>query len=247
MAGGIMSPHTKQLVIQKATSCTTIACRLDVPPFATAYPKQLSKAGCIIALDLHGVVFSLSLSHIIKLLWRCPDKRKLFLLCINLRFWYSALKAVLEKQVIEQLINTLAQQHAMFAPFKPLALEIANAQKPNQNMIRLLQKMRARNYSLIAFSNIGAYSITTLTIQYPDIFGLFDYIIHTSAHDNYIAKPSPQAFDKLLRVVDTETTSIIFIDDTAKNIRQARTMGLYTIPFFNVHVLEQTLKHLKIL
>lgn len=242
-----MSPHTKQLVIQKtSTSYTTITCRLDVPPFATAYPKQLSKTGCVIALDLHGVVFSLSLRHIVKLLWQCPQKHKLLILCVNVRFWHSALKAVLQKQVIEQLINTLAQQHAVFAPFKPLALEIANAQKPNQAMVSLLNKLRARNYSLIAFSNIGAYSITTLAMRYPDIFNLFDHIIHTSAHDNYVAKPSPQAFDKLLGVVDIEKTPLIFIDDTAKNIKQARAMGLYAIPFFNVQILEQTLKHLKI-
>jgi hypothetical protein len=170
MAGGIMSPHTKQLVIQKtSTTYTTIACRLDVPPFATSYRKQLNTTNCVIALDLHGVVFSLSLRQIAQLLWQCPQKHKLCALCFNMSFWYSALKAVLQKQVIEQLINTLAQQHEVFAPFKPLALEIANAQKPNQSMVNLLHTLRARNYTLIAFSNIGAYSITTLTMSYPEI------------------------------------------------------------------------------
>lgn len=240
-----MSPHTKLFVVSNIGH-KTVSSFFDVPFFATAYPKTFSAEDTVIAFDLHGVLFDSSYRSIIKILWQCPHKLRLISLGFHLPMVRSVLTAIFKKYVIEQCINTLAKDHAVFVPIRPTALAVANAQKINYDTLDLIKKLHEKQYKLIVFSNIGEESIARMRAEFPAIFDYFSHVIHTSARDNYIAKPSTHAFDKLLAHVGPHK-QIIFIDDAFKNIKQAHALGLYPIPFFNAALLKETLKYLKIL
>lgn len=201
----------------------------------------------VIVFDLHGVLFSSSWQQIIYLLWQCPYKLRGFILLFNPLLMYTMFSGIYKKQVIEQLINTLVEKHPAFEPIKETAIAVANAQKVNYETLKILKDLHRQDFKLIAFSNIGQQSIEVLRKRHPEIFKLFTQIIHTSAQDNYIAKPSSQAFAKLLEHVDPQREKIIFIDDTSKNLKRAQEIGLQPIRFFNSGILEIMLKNLEIL
>lgn len=213
--------------------------------------QKFTPENTVIVFDLHGIIFSSSIRGIIKALWYCPHKLRACALLIHFTLVYKVastiLQAIIKKHVIEQVLNTLTKKYTPLAPFKESALAIANAQKINQEMVTILKKLHAQKYTLMAFSNIGQYSINLLSSRYPEIFNLFSQTIYTSAKDNYIAKPEIRAFDKLFMHVNPEEKHIIFVDDTFKNIQQAHALGIYTIPFLSATHLEQTFRHLKIL
>jgi len=201
----------------------------------------------VIVFDLHGVLFSSSWRQVIYLLWQCPYKLRGFILLFNPLLMYTMFSGIYKKHVIEQVINTLVEKHPAFTPIKETAIAVANAQKVNQKTLNILKNLHTQGFKLIAFSNIGERSIEVLRERYQDIFNLFTHVIHTSAQDNYIAKPSTQAFAKLLAHLDLGTEQVIFIDDTPKNLKCAQQMGLQPIRFFNSAVLEIMLENLEIL
>jgi FMN phosphatase YigB (HAD superfamily) len=240
-----MSPHTQQFIVTSSAT-GTIASLLDLPLFANAYPQQFTPKNTAIAFDLHGVLFQSSYYHIAKILLRCPHKLRLISLFVNIPMVRTVLTAIFKKYVIEQCINTLTAQHAIFTPIRPTAIAVANAQKINHDTLEIIQKLHARGYKLIVFSNIGEESISLMRKQFPTIFSYFSHVIHTSAGERYIAKPSLRAFDKLLAHIAPET-NVILIDDVFKNIKQAHALGLYPVPFFNASLLKDTLCYLKVL
>ena len=201
----------------------------------------------VVVFDLHGVVFSSSWRQIIILLWRCPHKIRGFVLLFNPFLMYTMLAGIYKKYVIEQLIETLVEKHPSFVPIKETAIAVANAQKVNKKTLKILCDLHVQQVKLIAFSNIGERSIMVLRERHPEIFELFSHVIHTSAHDNYVAKPSRQAFDKLLVHVNPAEETVIFVDDTRKNLDLACELGLLSVPFLKPRVLEIMLKNLKIL
>lgn len=240
-----MSPHTKQFVIAE-TAPFTIANSFDVPLFASAYLMRFNPENTVIAFDLHGVVFTSSYRGIAKILLFCPHKLRLLSLFVNIPMVRTVLTAIFKKYVIEQCINTLAAKHPIFVPIRPTALAVANAQKINHDTLAIIKQLHATGYELIVFSNIGEESIGLMRKRFPAVFDYFLTVIHTSAREQYLAKPSSRAFDKLFAHVGLEK-NIIFVDDAYKNIKRAHELGLYPIPFFNAKILKETLKYLKIL
>lgn len=243
-----MGPHTKYFVARAFnTQEKTLFSQFDAPPSAGAYPKEFSPQITTIVLDLHGVLFSSSIPEIISIIWHCPHKLKFLRLITNIPLAHTVVDGVLKKYVIEQLIQELSQKHHLFDYFKDTALAVANAQKINLRMLSLLQDLHAKNYQLVAFSNIGERSIEILSTRYPEVFKLFSHVIYTSAHDNYAAKPDIKAFNKLFQYANPASKKIILIDDTYKNIWQAHALGLFPIPFTGTRSLKQTLIQLNII
>ena len=210
------------------------------------YPQNLAPENTVIAFDLHGVIFSSSIRQILTIVWHCPNKLRFLKLITNIRLARTVVNGVFKKYVIEQLIQELSHKHPLFDQFKDTALAVANAQKVNQKTFVLLKDLHAKNYQLVAFSNIGEQSIKILSTRHPEVFDLFSHVIYTSAQDNFVAKPHPQAFDKLFVCITPTEKNIVFIDDSSKNIKQAHALGIYPITFSSARSLKQALKQLKI-
>lgn len=209
---------------------------------------EFSPANTTIVLDLHGVVFCLSCAEVMYELLRAPRKYYFVPLLFNISLWYTAFKALYQKQVVEQLLEQLAYKYSSFARVHKTALKVINAQKPSAPMVTLLQQLRAQQYRLVVFSNIGACSMACLKERYPQVFDLFDVVVYTSSCDQYIAKPSSKAFDKLFDALEgCKTAHYIFIDDTAVNLVQANLCGMHTIKFVSAHKLKQCLKQWHVL
>lgn len=237
-----MSPHTKHFVIHQHMQAKIIA----ESEFDNPLPQPMTnKSHLSIVFDLHGVIFRMSPFMVFKQIVQCPHKYNMLKLLVNIRFLYDLLYAILYKKVIEEWIYLLAAKYPDFAQIKETALTIANAQKPTAHMKEILTTLKKHHYHLIAFSNIGDESIQILSKKYPDIFNLFDTIIHSNKKDGYIAKPSLESFKKLLQC--TKNKNILFIDDTAKNIYQADCHGVQGILFINSLILEQTLHQIGII
>ena len=236
-----MSPHTKQLIINLGKQKNiSLESDLDNP-----LQRAIINTRNTIVFDLHGVIFRVSPILVIKSLLKCPQKRCFFKLILNLPFLYDFICTIFCKKVIEEWINLLSEKYSDFAKIKPTAIEIANAQKPVLNMEKILKKLKEKRYTLVIFSNIGEESMSILVKRYPDIFNLFEKIIYSSKNDNYIAKPSPKAFQKLFHQVGHH--NFIFVDDTTKNIEQAHKQNIHGILFINSFTFEHTLKRFGIL
>lgn len=188
----------------------------------------------IIVFDLNGVVLHLSPLRVTSLVWQSPYKWRMFALAFNPWFVGRILRGLWRKQVLEQLINELAQRHTLFTPMRSTALEIVNAQYARPALFALLQELKEKNYRLAILTNIGQESIEILTKANPELFKLFDYITHSSAHDGYCAKPNPKAFEKLLSQIRQNIPAPrqpIFVDDHTPNITQAEHMGMTGIRY----------------
>jgi HAD superfamily hydrolase (TIGR01509 family) len=238
-----MSPHTKQLIIHYSDSHEILAeSDLDNP-----LPQQsVMKKDTVIAFDLHGVIFQMSPLLVIKHLIKCPSKKSFFRLLLNIPFMYHFIRTICYKKVIDEWIFSFAKKYKDFAQIQTTAFEVANAQKPTPNIKKLLFKLKKQHYKLYIFSNIGEQSIAILQKRFPEIFELFDTIIYSSPKDNYVAKPSSAAFEKLFKTT-AENQSYVFIDDNKKNIKKARDFNIYGIRFINTLLLEDTLHQIGIL
>jgi len=241
-----MSPHTKQFIIQSGTKKTiTAESELDHPLHISS-TKKFEPQKTTIVFDLHGVIFQTSIRNVLKSIWHCPHKSTLFKLLFNLRFVCDLLLDISRKKVIEQCIHRLANKYHHFDQIKPTAFALAHAQKPINHTVHLLKQLKKRGYRLVAFSNIGTQSMKVLKKQYPAILNLFDITIYSSKDDDYIAKPSPEAFKKLFRIIGNNK-NCIFIDDTINNIQQAYQYNIYSILFIDAFILEQSLNQIGIL
>ncbi len=199
-----------------------------------------------IVLDLHDVVFRMSWSGVLQELVRTPRLVDLVPLAFNIPLWYDAVWSLRNKKVVEQMLERLAAKHPSFARVHETAFKMVNRQKPVPGMVEILQQLRARTYELVIFSNIGGRSVQALKEQHPQVFKLFDKIVHANHCDGYIAKPAPAAFEKFFAVCGREKR-YIFIDDTPKNLAQARVHQMHTVRFVNAAQLLHELRQLNIL
>jgi len=242
-----MSPHTKQFIIQPTRTRLIISeSSLDHPNLQINPTETFSPEKTTIAFDLHGVVFQTSKRNVLKAIWKCPHKAALLKLLFNIHFIYDLLSAISRKKVIEQWIYFLAKKYAAFDKIKPTAFEIVESQKPINLTVQMLTKLKTHGYKLVAFSNIGTQSMKALKAQYPAILDLFDVTIYSHKDDGYIAKPSPEAFQKLNDAIGI-SQNCIFIDDTFTNIQHSYQHGIYGILFMNAFSLKQSFIEIGIL
>lgn len=204
--------------------------------------RQMIPKETAFVFDLHGVVFRFNPARALYDALNTKHKKKLFLAIINPFLIWDVLKLMHTSAVVEEAIMAISHRHPDLKELIPLALKMANEQLPIEPTIKLIEQIKKNGFKVFVFSNIGEHSAQILKDKYPQIFTLFDGVLVTTAKDNYLMKPSEQAFIKFLNKFGFTKEQIIFIDDKQSNIHVARRMGIPAIQFINPHQCTQLLQ-----
>lgn len=191
------------------------------------------KPGTAFVFDLHGVVFRFDPILALTTAANASNKKLLLKTALNPSIIWDVIKLLYKSTVVEEAVMAIGYKHPNLKAIIPTALQIANAQVPILPTVELIQQIKQNGFKLYVFSNIGEQSAAILQTKYPEIFALFDGILVTESHDNYIMKPSPAAFNKFLTKFNLTKNQLVFIDDKQANIHIARTMGIAAIQFVN--------------
>lgn len=194
-------------------------------PFST----PLHAKNTIIVFDIHGVLFHHNYPLMIRKSLYNGALFRVLPHVLNKNFLKDFFSMVRRNALAEEYIIGLASRHAKIAPFIPLGIDIANAQKANEPVIAIVKELKKRGYQLHILSNIGSIIFEDLRAKNPDIFALFDEIKVAKAEEGYLGKPHRMMFNNYQIQLNKENKFIIFIDDKSKNIKAARAQTMVSI------------------
>ena len=100
--------------------------------------------------------------------------------------------------------------------------------QPIPETVLLLGRLKKRQHTLYALSNMGEYSMTKLEKINP-FLEIFDGMVISS--EIKLVKPDPAIFHHLLHKFGIKAQESVFIDDHAPNIHTAASLGFHTIHF----------------
>jgi 2-haloacid dehalogenase len=109
---------------------------------------------------------------------------------------------------------------------------------PIPETVKLLSELRALNWPLYALTNWNSDKFKIALGRY-DFLGWFREIVVSG--DVGLKKPDPQIFKLLLKRCGLDATSTLFIDDSAKNVASAESLGFKVIHFTSPAALRQEL------
>lgn len=185
----------------------------------------------IFIFDLHGVVFKLDAYQVMKEIFRTPYKYQLLKTLFYPKVVFTTYYSLKKGGVAEEVLLNLSKDLPQFQKLLPTGFNIINAQKPIQQTVSIIKKLKASGYKVCIFSNIGDHSIKMLEEKYPQIFKYFDDILGCTKKDNYIKKPSPESFRKCINFFNVDPSKIIFVDDKKINVSAATNFGIQAILF----------------
>ena len=108
--------------------------------------------------------------------------------------------------------------------------------------VEVLRKLEHSNYELFGLTNWSAETFPYALENY-DFFKIFDGKIVVSGTEKLI-KPNPKIWEVLLERYHIKADESVFIDDNAKNIEVAKSLGFITIHITPETDLEKELKDL---
>lgn len=117
-------------------------------------------------------------------------------------------------------------------------------QKPkslNQSVVDLIKELKQKQYKIVLLSNYSRDGATKIR-HHPELSTLFDLMLISG--ETGLAKPHPEAYSDLIKKLGFQADQIIFIDDSPKNIKTAKDMGIVTILCQNIKTLRQRLVNL---
>lgn len=196
----------------------------------------------VIVFDLNGVLIRYSPLMACKCFVKYNHKFKLLLLILNPLHSFSIFYLLVTESVIEKMVMMLFQKYSAFRQHKEFIMDLINCQIPIPKTMEIVITLKNKGYELGLFTNIGEHSTAKLKSVYPRLFEQFQCIIYSEARDNYVSKPALITFERLKNCIGNK--SIIFIDDTKKNITIAQHVGLHTIHFISPKKLRCQLKEL---
>ena len=97
----------------------------------------------------------------------------------------------------------------------------------NEEMVRFIKSVK-ESYPVYLLSNAMSSFLREILEKY-DLYGLFDDI-YISA-ELKLAKPDPEFFEECLSRIGAKAEEAVMIDDNAKNLDGARSVGIDTILF----------------
>ena len=96
--------------------------------------------------------------------------------------------------------------------------------------VALLKEVKRRGYRLYGLTNWEAETIGVAYERY-DFFSLFDGIVVSG--EEYVIKPEPEIYRRLLDRYRLRADECLFIDDNAQNIEAALALGFAAVRFDN--------------
>ena len=116
--------------------------------------------------------------------------------------------------------------------------------EPNEEVVVLVRRLKTRA-AIALLTNNSDLVRDGLEDSYPDVLELFRPQLFSA--DLGVMKPDPRIYQLVLNLLDSEPAETLFIDDTAKHIAGAQTMGLTTHHFRTAEILEKELEALALL
>lgn len=110
------------------------------------------------------------------------------------------------------------------------------------DVVTLIKRLK-KNYKIALFSDNFAPLLRKM-LKKHELTELFDEILISSEHT--MKKPDPKFFELMLSMVHAKKDEVIFIDDTAENIKAAQKLGIHSILFTDTAQLRNELKLLNI-
>jgi HAD superfamily hydrolase (TIGR01509 family) len=107
----------------------------------------------------------------------------------------------------------------------------------NTEMRGFVKDLKKQGYTVVVFSNIIKEIADIMRIN--GYYDIFDVVVLSC--DIGVMKPHPQAYDKLIAMVQEDVSSCIFIDDKEENIIAGRDKGIEGIVFKSKDLLQYEL------
>ena len=114
----------------------------------------------------------------------------------------------------------------------------------NTNVVSIVKKLKAKGYKVALLSNYSKKGGRRMR-KVMHLDKIFDLMLISG--ETGLAKPHPDAFLDLINKLDITPSEIIFIDDSPKNIKTAKELGIATILCENPKDLNHQLKEMGIL
>lgn len=203
---------------------------------------MINQKNHVIIFDLHEVLVKMDYKRIFfSLLKKAYRIDIILILCKP-----SSLRLLKElfatSRVPEQYFLSFAKQYSSFEKLMPFFISLLNQQNLLHDSITIVKQLKQHGYHLYLFSNIGEKTFKDFSKTHQNILQFFDGIIYTQEHDNWIQKPSKQAFNKLLDLTHQKASNCLFIDNCKKNIISAQNLHFNVLLFSTPTKLEQDLK-----
>lgn len=200
-----------------------------------------------IIFDLHEVLLAKRYWAMFQVAARLALSTKLGLISLHPKNLLLFINLYLTTRVPEHWIERFIKQNPQAASYREQLINVFNVQNPVKETCSIAQRLKQQGLILYMFSNIGQHTLTLLKPLHPEIFCLFDDIICTSNHDQWLQKPHIQAFKKLRARIDRHPQECLFIDNNWHNITVAKKCGFDIIHYKNSKLLQTVLKKRKIL
>lgn len=124
-----------------------------------------------------------------------------------------------------------------------LVREYARRFTPREDVLRIVQELRDRDYQLAVLSDtIPSH------YEYNLAQGIYDpFPVRIFSHLVELRKPNPAIFQLLLEKVSRQPGEVVFIDDLEVNIEAAQSLGILGIQFTSAQKLRDELSTLGLL
>jgi putative hydrolase of the HAD superfamily len=101
------------------------------------------------------------------------------------------------------------------------------------------------NYKIAFLSNIDKWRYKyAMGHIYKKVLWLFDY--RFASFKLGMVKPDPRIYWKVLKAMDAKPSEVVFVDNIARNVRGARSVGITSVHFTGIKKLKVQLKRLGI-
>lgn len=136
----------------------------------------------------------------------------------------NGVKKLVERAVPENA--SLEQQEKVLESFNRYYPEHCDIYtKPYNGILELLQKLKSRGMKLAVNSNKPDYGVKELCKKYFD--GIFD--VEIGIKEGIKTKPSPDALNKILELLNCEKQDAVYIGDSDVDIMTAKNAELHSI------------------
>ncbi|MCH8142843.1 MAG: HAD family phosphatase [Gammaproteobacteria bacterium] len=116
--------------------------------------------------------------------------------------------------------------------------------EPNEEVVALVRRLKT-HAAIALMTNNSDLVKDGLEAAYPEVLELFRPRLYSS--DLGVMKPDPRLYQIALNLMNSEPAETLFIDDAAKHIAGAQTLGLVTHHFRSAEILEKELTTMKLL
>jgi putative hydrolase of the HAD superfamily len=130
-------------------------------------------------------------------------------------------EATVASRCAARMARPEAELHALFD-------HVRAALQPIEPTVALLHELRGRGFKLYGLSNMSATIFAYLCGRH-EFFKLFDGIVVSAAVK--LLKPEAEIYEHLRQRFALDFTESVFIDDLARNVESARSVGLPAIQF----------------